>query len=170
MEDKRMSAVFQQMGLVMFVVILFTNISLLSHDAAEVGITTTQGQSLGQNLTYGDLNTNFITQAKTVDANCTEFFCSTVNWASSSFTDFTTGLANFVQGMRFLSDNWATLVFGFNSLFMQIADSAEATYGPLHMLLQGISAIIYLMALYYVLIGIILPVASIMRGGGGVGA
>jgi len=148
------------------------NLGLVSIDASgTLDRKIFQGtEGIGGGMTYQDLNANLAAMRPTTTEGtpcpATNPFC----WAQilgQAAGEFTAWLGFASRTALFFISYLPTLIFGYHEVLMLIANELEASaLGPIHLLLTGLSGVIFIM-LVYGLWGVIRWIASIVPGVGG---
>ena len=167
---------FQQISMVAFGIILMINIGLISVDASETldrKIFTNPGDvnGISSYFSYEDLNSTFEAVRPDTSTGITcgwgDIFCGGYKALSQAASDFSYWLGFLTNLIVFFLKYIGAILFGYHFVLMMIAGLMEESItGPIHILLTGISGVIFIIVAYG-LWGMVKSIASIVPGVGG---
>jgi len=146
---------FEKAAMVIFVIIFMMNMTLLAYNTQYSGEEEMQlfgGGELMSNFDYNSMNTSFYEQTKDTgtDLNCAGnvWFCGTVNFSSEAVTTLTYGLSLAGTLSTFILNNISGIALGYHLALTYMADSVETGVGGVHLLVWGISGIIFIVFIF----------------------
>jgi len=146
---------FEKSAMIIFCVVFMMNMTLVAYNTQYSGAENMQllgGGELVQNFDYNSLNTSFYTQTQTTttDMNCAEndWLCGGVTVYSEAGLALTHMLSLAGTMGNFILNNIAGITLGYHLALTYLADSVETGIGGIHILLWGISGIIFIIFIF----------------------